>query len=539
MNTYDLSVIIPARNEDYLHLTVQDVLKNIRGNTEIIIIADGCWPIIPIEQHERITMIYNPVSIGQRAAVNLGVRVSRAKYIMKLDAHCMVDEGFDVKLMADCEPDWTVIPRMYNLHVFDWECKKCGNRWYQGPTPKECKEDTYTSKPPCENTTEFSEVIVWQKRNHKRSDFYMFDRDLKFNYWRLFGLRSEGRGQICDVMCNLGACWFMERKHFWDLDGLDENHGSWGQMGVEISCKSWLSGGQQKVNKNTWFAHLFRTQSGFGFPYHNPGTDKAREYSKDYWLNDKWPKATYKLQWLIDKFKPIPDWHLTKAVIYYTDNRLKESLFKECQEQLLKATGGKLELLSVSLKPIKFGKNITLDLEPGYLTMARQILEGLKATTAEVIYLAEHDVMYHPSHFEFNPTEKDKIYYNVNVWKIREADGHALFCNNTRQLSALVAYRNVLITHFTERVCKLEKFLHSNPNEFKRYVRQMGFEPGTHGRSQRVDDLKSESFFSEFPNLDIRHESNLTPSRWSKEEFRNQKYTEGWKESTRDKIPGW
>ena len=65
----------------------------------------------------------------------------------------------------------------------------------------------------------------------------------------------------------------------------------------------------------------------------------------------------------------------------------------------------------------------------------------------------------------------------------------------------------------------------------------MGFEPGTHGRDERIDDHESESWESEFPNIDIRHDQNLTPSRWSKDQFRNQRYTKGWQET--EEIPGW
>ena len=65
----------------------------------------------------------------------------------------------------------------------------------------------------------------------------------------------------------------------------------------------------------------------------------------------------------------------------------------------------------------------------------------------------------------------------------------------------------------------------------------MGFEPGTHSRRERVDDLKCETWMAQFPNIDIRHGHNLTPSRWKQSEFRNQKYCEGWTES--DSVPGW
>ena len=69
------------------------------------------------------------------------------------------------------------------------------------------------------------------------------------------------------------------------------------------------------------------------------------------------------------------------------------------------------------------------------------------------------------------------------------------------------------------------------------FTRKMGFEPGTHGRAERVDDLKSEAWMSEFPNIDIRHGDNLTPSRWRQDQFRNQRSCRGWKEA--DEVPGW
>jgi hypothetical protein len=103
----------------------------------------------------------------------------------------------------------------------------------------------------------------------------------------------------------------MRRRRFFEIDGVDEKHGSWGQMGVEIACKSWLSGGRQVVNKNTWFSHLFRTQPGFGFPYPISGDaqEKAREYSKYLWMDGKWSKAKRPLSWLINKFAPVPTWN--------------------------------------------------------------------------------------------------------------------------------------------------------------------------------------------------------------------------------------
>lgn len=297
----DLSVLIPARNEMWLQNTIDDILSNIELDTEIIVVLDGYWPE-PIKDNKRIKIIHHSESVGQRAATNDAAKLSRAKYIMKCDAHCAFDKGFDKKLLSKIEDSWTVIPRMYNLHVFNWLCKKCNNETYQGPTPIKCKK--------CEGS-EFERKVIWKPRLNRRTDFTRFDNELHFQYWSDYEKRSESKGDIVDVMGNLGACWLMSRKRYWSLDGLDEEHGSWGQMGTEISCKSWLSGGRQVVNKTTWFSHLFRTQGGdFGFPYpiSERQVQNARKRSKELWLENKWSKAIRKLDWLIDKFAPVPTW---------------------------------------------------------------------------------------------------------------------------------------------------------------------------------------------------------------------------------------
>ena len=103
----------------------------------------------------------------------------------------------------------------------------------------------------------------------------------------------------------------VSRERYFALNLCDEAHGSWGQQGTEVACKTWLSGGRVIISKKTWYAHLFRTQTGFGFPYPNPLElrEKARKYSQDLWLNDKWELAIHPLAWLLDKFAPVPDWH--------------------------------------------------------------------------------------------------------------------------------------------------------------------------------------------------------------------------------------
>lgn len=562
MTKYDLSILIPSRNEMFLARTVEDILKNIEGNTEIIVVLDGAWAEPSIPQNERVTIIYHDESIGQRAATNEAARLSKAKYVMKVDAHCAFDKGFDVKMMNEMADDWTMVPIMKNLHAFDWICSE-GHRRYQGPSGPclECGKETVRD-------------VVWIAKSSPNSVSYCFDSTPHFQYFGEYAKRPQGQGEITETMSLQGSCWMLTRDKYFELNICDENFGSWGSQGIEVAVKTWLSGGKVMVNKKTWYAHMFRTQGGdFGFPYPLSGrqTEHAKSYARDLFFNDKWDKQILPLSWLVEKFWPVKGWTQedlqklkvntfkfsgkssdtkpaeseptedmsenkpveeksdkdtpSKGIIYYTDNQLKIKIAARVQRQLAK---NGLPIVSASLKPMDFGTNVYLPLEKGHLTMFKQILAALEASSAEIIFFCEHDVFYHPSHFEFTPPKKKVWYYNENVWKLDAKSGHALHYD-CRQVSGIAVYRKTALKHYRKRVAMVEK------NGFSM---KMGFEPGTHRRHERVDDSISEGWKSEFPNIDIRHGNNLSPTRWKKEEFKNQKYTKGWVESD-DEIPGW
>jgi glycosyltransferase involved in cell wall biosynthesis len=546
----DLSVLIPSRNEIFISRTVEDIVKNIRGNTEVIVVLDGGWADPPIEDYENVHIIYNPESIGQRAATNQAARVASGKYVMKVDAHCAFDDGFDIKMLEVMQDDWTLVPIMKNLHAFDWVCPN-GHRRYQSPSGV-CKE--------CGEPTEMD--VVWIAKRSPSSTAYCFDKTLHFYYMAEMKNRENGKGPLSETMSLQGSCFMINKDRYFDLNICDETWGSWGNQGTEVACKSWLSGGRVLCNHNTWYAHMFRTQGGdFSFPYPQSGkaVENARQKSRDLFLENKWEKQVKPLSWLVEKFWPIedlpnrPGWNQedldniktkpfktpnvkTKGIVYYTDNELDKEIMKACQEQIIKSTDNKI--ISISLKPLDFGENICLDMERGYLSMFKQILAGLEKLDTDIVFFCEHDVLYHPSHFNFIPQDKDKIYYNINVWKLRLEDGHAIHYD-CQQTSGLCAYRETLIKHYKQRVLNTQtKFDElGNTRTYRNWIRAQGFEPGTHGRPERVDDLQSESWWSEYPNIDIRHDGNLTPSRWSQDQFRSSRSCRNWMEA--DEVPGW
>jgi len=571
--TYDLSILIPARNEMFLAKTVEDILATIEGNTEIIAVEDGGWSNPGVPQHDRVTIIYHPESIGQRAATNEAAKLSRAKYLMKCDAHCSFDKGFDIKMMSVMQDDWTMAPLMKNLHAFDWVCAN-GHRRYQGPSGpcKDCGEDT-------------AKEVVWIAKPSPNNVSYCFDSTPHFQYFGEYSKRPEGQGDITETMSLQGSCWMLTRDKYWSLDVCDENFGSWGSQGIEVAAKTWLSGGRVMVNKKTWYAHMFRTQGGdFGFPYPMSGKDqdRAKTYARDLFFNNNWPRQVRPLSWLVQKFWPVRGWteddlaklkaktfqfssaglltqpaesepqeetltqgviynsshslsaeaKLTKGIIYYSDCQLDEKIAQPVRNQLLKISQEKnIPIVSATLKKMDFGvKNIHFPhLKRGHLAMFKQIASALEHSKADFVFFCEHDVLYHPSHFDFTPPDKDKFYYNENVWKVDPTTGKAVHYD-CRQVSGICVDRELALAHYRKRIELVEK------NGFSM---EMGFEPGTHHRAGRVDDLTSAGWKSPSPNVDIRHGDNLSPTKWTKDQFRNQKFTAGWQEGDIDHIPGW
>jgi len=303
MARVDLSVIVPSRQEMFLKRTVEDLLKNMRGETEIIVGLDGAWADPPLDDHPKVHIIHHSKSIGQRAITNECAKYSKAKYLMKLDAHCCVAENFDVQMMADMQDNWTMVPLMKNFHVFNWICKKCGDIRYQGPTPTSC--------PKCDNTNDFYREIIWFAKNNPQSTAYCFDSEPHFQYFREFKNRPEGKGDITETMSLQGSCFMVTRDKYFELNLSDETFGSWGSQGIEVSVKTWLSGGRVVCNHKTWYGHLFRTQGlDFGFPYDISGrqVERAKKHARDLFYNNKFPKQILPSSWLLDRFWPIPGW---------------------------------------------------------------------------------------------------------------------------------------------------------------------------------------------------------------------------------------
>ncbi|MCR4324231.1 MAG: hypothetical protein NUV69_00910 [Candidatus Curtissbacteria bacterium] len=218
---------------------------------------------------------------------------------------------------------------------------------------------------------------------------------------------------------------------------------------------------------------------------------------------------------------------MTKGVVYYTNNILAENIFLACQKQLKKCMEiWKFPIISVSQKPIDFGQNFVMNLESSLLSMYRQILKGLEECKTDIVFLAEHDVLYHPSHFDFTPKRTGHFYYNRNEWHVSSDTGNTVFYlhNNTTELSA---FREPLMAH-------IKRAIEVNTDRFHA---SYGIAPPRGIPPEEQRGKHAGTYVSKVPNIDIRHPNTLSRPRMTKAEFRSERSRRGWKES--DGIPGW
>jgi len=181
---------------------------------------------------------------------------------------------------------------------------------------------------------------------------------------------------------------------------------------------------------------------------------------------------------------------IKKTIVYYTDSRLEPGLELAVRNQIKKASNG-IKIISVSQKPLDFGKNICVGLKPRcYLSLYEQVLNGINHVDEDsIIYLCEHDVFYHPSHFDFIPEFKNKIYFNKSRYYWQRNTNYFVNSVGRRALSQCVSYKNVLKKHIKDQV-NARKNGDSSPCIGPFF-----------------------NFTSDFANIDVRHGANFSNSR--------------------------
>ena len=123
--------------------------------------------------------------------------------------------------------------------------------------------------------------------------------------------------------------------------------------------------------------------------------------------------------------------------------------------------------------------------------------------------MCEHDVAYHPSHFDHIPIG-DNVEYNSNRYNWSLGNSKYLWARGKRPLSQLIAQRDVLINQ-VRNVLALNSL-----------------------KLVKIEEDDLHRFSSEYPNIDIRHGLNFSPDG----NYRKS-YYRGENKRSKDKVGHW
>ena len=289
-----VSVIIPARKEKYLPETLEDLYEKRAGQIEVIVVLDGPTGYeYEIPEYPRLKVVQKKTVQGMRSCINEAVKIATGKYIMKIDAHCVIGEGWDKILQDDCEDNWIVIPRRYELDAPAWNVIFDAPEWRVAikPTCVEAMSYLYPFLRP------YSPYLTCRpdiERAAKERDELLV-KDMGFG----------------------GSLWFMTKEHYNRIGGMDpDKYGGFGQEPDEIGLKTQLGPWEGSVmrNKKTWYAHWPKPNHHWRTPHMEAGrvSDDELTWVKivfyDYWFKNQWEERVHDFEWLVEKFWPLPGW---------------------------------------------------------------------------------------------------------------------------------------------------------------------------------------------------------------------------------------
>lgn len=282
-----VSVLIPCRfgtdNNEYLTRTIKDLYTTAAGEIEVIVVLDGPCKGYKSLRYKGLTTLRNKTVKGRRYSTNKAAAAATGKYIMKIDAHCTIGEGWDEILAADCADNWIVIPRRY---------------WFDAPTWS----------------------ITDKKYVDAMSYIYPFYRPYKPRLAARPDRERQERDKdkmLVEDMGFQGSAWFMTKEHWERIGEMDEyGYGTFYGEPEEIGLKTQLgpSGGKVMRNKNTWYAHWGKPPAHWRANPDEAGrvTDyefyRGQLYTFDYWWNNRWNGQVRNFDWLIERFWPLPGW---------------------------------------------------------------------------------------------------------------------------------------------------------------------------------------------------------------------------------------
>lgn len=217
-----LSIIIPCLNEEDIQNTIDDIHKTIEiSDFEIIVIDDNSDFVVKLDKISK--LIRNKKRIGVDGCRQLGVELSSNDNILIIDSHMRFSKDWGKKIVKNIEQN--------EKTIWCFSCCElgCGNM------DMDYVDSVYRGA-----------NIVINKGN-----------DILEPKWR--NSIKEG---IYEVPCVLGGAYGLNKKWMNYIKGF-EGLKMWGSSEVFISLKSWLAGGNCRIDTGIEIGHKFRDHAPY------------------------------------------------------------------------------------------------------------------------------------------------------------------------------------------------------------------------------------------------------------------------------------
>ena len=237
-----VSVMIPVGqvDEQYLERTVQSIEGNAVGPIEILVEHD----------HE---------GEGHRFLTNRMAARARGKYLLRIDCHVALSEGWDARMKASCGPTTLLKPMLDALDTETWTGKG----------------------------RDMGMILLTKTMQ---------------NTYPLMSESLEERAIEQETMSILGCAYMIQKDYYWHHDGCEEALGVWGAGGLEWVLKVWLTGGRVILRTDVVCCHLFRQSGTTPFQIDINRLNKTFVELGTRWRSGLGKGQTRPLSWLSERF---------------------------------------------------------------------------------------------------------------------------------------------------------------------------------------------------------------------------------------------
>jgi len=203
------------------------------------------------------------------------------------------------------------------------------------------------------------------------------------------------------------------------------------------------------------------------------------------------------------------------TLLYYTANTIENKYLpghvaEHIRKNLLDTTGGIFPIVSVSQKPIDFGKNICVGpIGRSLYNFWKQVFIGAKEVKTKFVACCDDDALYNMEHFAHRPSSDDVFSYNSNMWYAEDKIFWKKGWTKDYGMCCCICATNLLIKTLTPRF----KMFPEEPMPRSMYTHRFWQEPGRFDNKFGVFDVKIETFTTATPIIVLNYTGSMCGKR--------------------------